>query len=534
MEGMKSFNTTAVCIPEKHYMVDLTDRVKEIKKLIDAGKYFTINRARQYGKTTTLFALRKELREEYTVVSMDFQRISADSFRSEGAFAQAFLRNTLDLAEFGTLIIDDVIREEMLSLTNAQVEEIQLDRLFRLFMRWNKKSDKAIVLFIDEVDSATNNQIFLDFLAGLRDQYISRDTEGTPAFWSVVLAGVTDVKHLKSKIRDDQEHKVNSPWNIAADFDIDMSLPEPGIRRMLEEYKRDHHLGMDAPTLAAQIRSYTNGYPFLVSRICEIIDTKLVPESFSTLEEAWSEYGVDEAVKQILSEDNTLFDSIMGKLVNTPELKSDLRKILLRGETIAYQPDDEEQKLLRMYGFIVNRHNVVAVANRIFEMRLYSYFIGESKKNEALKQLAAGEKSVFVEEGGWLNVPKIMEHFIVEHNRIHDGQDEKFLEAEGRERFLTYLAPIINGTGTYSVEEQTRDQRRMDVVIHYLGKRYVVELKIWRGERYHAEGEKQIADYLDYFGLQTGYMLSFNFNHNKEPGVKRVQVEGKVLFEGTV
>ena len=53
---MKEFNTTAVCIPSKHYMVDITERVKEIKKMVDAGKYFTINRARQYGKTTTLNA----------------------------------------------------------------------------------------------------------------------------------------------------------------------------------------------------------------------------------------------------------------------------------------------------------------------------------------------------------------------------------------------------------------------------------------------------------------------------------------------
>ena len=58
---MKEFNTTAVCIPSKHYMVDLSERVKEIRKLVDDGKYFTINRARQYGKTTTIDALCKAL-----------------------------------------------------------------------------------------------------------------------------------------------------------------------------------------------------------------------------------------------------------------------------------------------------------------------------------------------------------------------------------------------------------------------------------------------------------------------------------------
>ena len=111
---------------------------------------------------------------------------------------------------------------------------------------------------------------------------------------------------------------------------------------------------------------------------------------------------------------------------------------------------------------------------------------------------------------------------------------EKFLENEGRERFLTYLSPIINGVGTYSIEEQTRDGRRMDIVIHYLGRRYIIEVKIWRGERYNEKGEQQIIGYLDYFGLDTGYMLSFNFNKEKKTGVERISIGGKTLFEATL
>ena len=99
---------------------------------------------------------------------------------------------------------------------------------------------------------------------------------------------------------------------------------------------------------------------------------------------------------------------------------------------------------------------------------------------------------------------------------------------------MLYLRPIINGTGNYYIEAQTRDQTRTDVVVDYLGEQYVIELKIWHGERYNAEGEKQISEYLDYFRLDTGYMLSFNFNQKKNQGVKRVQVGDKVLFEGTV
>ena len=39
------FNTTGVCIPEKHYMVNINGRLQQIRELVDAGKYFTINRA---------------------------------------------------------------------------------------------------------------------------------------------------------------------------------------------------------------------------------------------------------------------------------------------------------------------------------------------------------------------------------------------------------------------------------------------------------------------------------------------------------
>ena len=100
--------------------------------------------------------------------------------------------------------------------------------------------------------------------------------------------------------------------------------------------------------------------------------------------------------------------------------------------------------------------------------------------------------------------------------------------------FLLYLRPIIKGTGNYYVEAQTRDQTRTDVIIDYLGKQYVIELKIWRGPRYNEEGEAQLKGYLDYFHLSEGYMLSFNFNQKKEVGVRRVQVEDKTVYEATL
>ena len=88
----RSFNITGACNPQEHYMVNLDSRLAEIKKMVDAGKYFVINRGRQYGKTTTLKALEQYLSEHYIVVRMDFQFLEADDFENAKTFVKAFAR----------------------------------------------------------------------------------------------------------------------------------------------------------------------------------------------------------------------------------------------------------------------------------------------------------------------------------------------------------------------------------------------------------------------------------------------------------
>jgi hypothetical protein len=59
-------------------------------------------------------------------------------------------------------------------------------------------------------------------------------------------------------------------------------------------------------------------------------------------------------------------------------------------------------------------------------------------------------------------------------------------------------------------------------------------MKIWHGNEYNERGERQLAEYLDYFHQEKGYMLSFNFNQKKQIGVKELRVEGKTIIEAVV
>lgn len=46
---------------------------------------------------------------------------------------------------------------------------------------------------------------------------------------------------------------------------------------MLAAYENDHHTGMDINEMAGLLYDYTCGYPFLVSRLCQIMDETSAP-----------------------------------------------------------------------------------------------------------------------------------------------------------------------------------------------------------------------------------------------------------------
>ena len=59
----KTFNVNGICYPNEHYMVNIDSKLAQIKQLVDEKKYFVINRARQYGKTTTLDVYKRQLKD---------------------------------------------------------------------------------------------------------------------------------------------------------------------------------------------------------------------------------------------------------------------------------------------------------------------------------------------------------------------------------------------------------------------------------------------------------------------------------------
>ena len=73
----RRFNITGACDSKRHFMVDITHRLDAACQMVERGDYFSVNRARQYGKTTMLQALSARLRADYLVVATSFQKYSS-------------------------------------------------------------------------------------------------------------------------------------------------------------------------------------------------------------------------------------------------------------------------------------------------------------------------------------------------------------------------------------------------------------------------------------------------------------------------
>ncbi len=499
-------------------MVNTEKRFKAVEDLIEKGKYFTINRARQYGKTTMLNMIWRKLSDRYLVVPLSFEGLGDETFSSPEAFVTSFKRQMArHLTSFRQN--EDLIGIWQDSDTSS-IEELSL-----VITDFCKACPKPVVVTIDEVDKSSDNQLFLNFIGMLRNKYLERDREGMNfTFHSVVLAGVYDIKNLKLKLRPDAEKKYNSPWNIAADFNVDMTFHPEEIAQMLNDYENDVHTGMDIKAISEEIYKYTTGYPFLVSYICKMID-----EQF---DQKWTLESIVKAVKVLVQGGSTLMDDLSKNLENNSEFREFMYSVSVNSTSFSFSLMNPMVNMGNMFSYIRNKDGKVVIHNLIFEEALFMYFtLDYTIKNSA--KLSPFQLNYV--RNGQLNMEHVVTRFRDLMSEEYRESTKPFLEKEGRLLFLSFLKPIINGLGFYYVEPQTRDNRRMDLVVTYDKQEFIVELKIWHGDKYEEKGRDQLSGYLVTRGMDEGYLVTFDFSKNKQDAEPQwIEWNGKRIFEVVV
>ncbi|MBR4264447.1 MAG: hypothetical protein IKQ46_00150 [Bacteroidales bacterium] len=516
----KIFNTSVTCNPTEHYMVDTTQKMKVFERLINNRNYFTINYARQFGKSTSLNWILRNMSDRYLVIPASFERSSAEDWISTDSFCRYFCKKMIEP-------LNKISDCKSFWINVMQQDKLDFDILADKITEFCKSVDKKVVLTIDEVDKSLDNQLFLNFLSMLRNMYLDREKfeDYNYTFWSVVLAGVYDVKSMKVKIRPDDEHRYNSPWNVAAEYKLDMTFNPQEISTMLTDYENDYHIGFNINEISEEIYKYTSGYPVLVSGICKIIDEQL--------NKNWTKNSVQKAAKIIIGEKTNLSESMTSNLELYPKLKTFIRALLMENFSVFFDINNPTMDFARMFSIIKkNSEGRVEIHNLIFQQILINYFISENE----LARLAPGVGlKIFIDKNGDLNMPLIINRFKDLVSKKHDKEDE-FLEREGRFMFICFLKPIINGTGFYYSEPENDDSSRMDLVVTYNRKEYVIELKIWHGTEYEISGRDQLSEYLETRNLSEGYLVTFSFLKEKVIQEKPEWIEhnGKKIYEAIV
>jgi hypothetical protein len=501
-------------------MVDTTDRIDTIvRDYIEPGEYFTINRPRQYGKTTTLEAIRRALADADLIVEVSFESLGA-VLDSEERFIPEFCRLVAEpLAASPALLGDGVLQDLTAPFDGAPT----FTELGRRITRLCSVVPGRIVVLIDEVDRATDYAVFAGFLGLLRYKYIKRATAAASTFHSVILAGVHDVKNLKKRIRPDSEHAYNPPWNIAVPFTVELAFSPGDIVTMLREFEADHRTGMDLAEVAEALHDFTSGYPVLVSRLCEMVHGAGL---------AWTRPGVESAVSALLCEQNTLFDDLIKNLERHPDLRDLVGRIVLRGDRVPFNRAVPVIDLGARYGISTETGNGVGIGNRIFETYLTEYLVAREATTPSAERFLSDEPQFG--RDGRLDMALLVTRFAAFMREEYRDEDGSFIERHARLLFLAFLRPIVNGKGFYFIEPETRGARRMDIVVVYGGEEHVVELKVWHGQRREDNAVRQLVGYLAARGRDRGYLVSFTDQAHRPRQDATFEVDGRTVTEVVV
>lgn len=296
------------------------------------------------------------------------------------------------------------------------------------------------------------------------------------------------------------------------------------IKPMLDEYVADKDVKMNTLQIAETLFYYTSGYPFLVSKLCKMLDEDLIENG------EWRVEDVEIAVKKLINEENTNFDNLIKNLENNQELYDAVYEVAIASNFVPFNVHSPIINLGRLHGIFVagNGGGRVMIHNRIYTEVIINYMIDKMRRAKLADRSDLG--SGYKNNDGTLNMEAVLLGFQTFMKKEYSKKDRDFLEKNGRLVFLAFLKPIINGSGYDFKEPQVSEEKRLDVAITYLHQKFVAELKLWYGPKAHEKGLVQLADYLNIQALNEGYLLIFDHSEVKNWHSEWIEAHGKKIF----
>ena len=474
-----------------HVLLDNVANTKgqDIKTMVDLGRYFSIFAPRQSGKTTFFedFCSRLEADPTYIPILLSFQNFkSLDTETFYGRIQKNLVEQLVNrLGSVNCPQKDDV--EEYIGSINMTDHLSFYDLLEGLN---NLIKLKKIVIFIDEFDGIPIDELE-NFLTTLRELYQKYKMHKEKVLYSVSLVGIRNItKLIVGGV---------SPFNIADQVKLPPFSLE-NVSDLYAQYTKETNQPFTEESVQ-RIYEETAGQPWLVNRLGTILTVDIKPDTTAPI----AEEDVENAIRNLLKERNSHFDNLLEKAKLNKET---FIEIVFNG--VEYNPDDEEQSWLEQYGLIKENDDMAVVANSTYRKRFLRAFFREA--GASVDVLHRGYYSA----DGLLNMETILldfEEYIMQIGVNAFYADQKPYEKTGQFLLTAWLYQFVEkGKGELRYEAPT-GLGRMDILLTYGGRKYIIETKINRTniERTLEKAVEQLCGkYLLTERVERGYIVVFD------------------------
>jgi hypothetical protein len=246
----------------------------------------------------------------------------------------------------------------------------------------------------------------------------------------------------------------------------------------------------------------TEGQPWLVNRLGTILTLDVKPETTEPIEEN----DVETAIQALLKERNDHFDNLYEK---AKLYKETFVEIVF--DNVEYDPDDEDQTWLEQYGLIKNCAGHAVVANNIYRARYIKTFFKEVKAYDDLSL------QPYLLPGNRLDMKRILlnfERYVSQIGVRAFYSEEKPYEKTGQFLLTAWLYQFARGEEGEVRYEVLSGLGRMDILLTYKGRKYIIETKVNRHDDLREiinEGILQLSSkYLASEGVDEGYLIVFD------------------------
>ncbi|MDH6097998.1 ATP-binding protein [Anabaenopsis sp. FSS-46] len=499
----KWFNTAGPCQPDIHYTLPTSQRLPELKRLIEQRNYFVIHAPRQTGKTTAMLTLAQELTAsgKYTAVMVSAEVGSPFPDQPEVA-EQAILGAWREAARFW-------LPKEL--EPPVWPNALPGQRINAALTVWAETAVRPLVVFIDEIDSL-QNQTLITVLRQLRDGF-PRRPQSFPQ--CVALIGMRDVRDYKVASGGSDRLNTSSPFNIKV---RSLTLSNFTFKDVSNLYEQHTQATGQIFTPEAIHHAYdlTQGQPWLVNALAKEVTEYLAEDVNIPITVDL----INQAKDILIQRQDTHLDSLAERL-REDRVKAIIQP-MLAGEELPDVPNDDIRFLLDLGLCRYHPIRGLEIANPIYR--------------EVLPKVLAYTPimSLGVIEPEWLSpsgelIPEKLLDLFLDFWRQHGEplfKSTPYPEIAPHLVLMAFLHRVVNGGGSLE-REYAIGSGRMDICLRYGDVVLGMELKVWKQGKPDPlpQGLVQLDKYLSGLNLDTGWLIIFDRRPDLPPISDRTTTE---------